>query len=207
MLVPWILSPGCGENETPQPEASPQPPVSCLPDLDGRLVAAEVPVVLGVPVEYYVGANVTVDVAGQGSGATRRWDWSEERADDDVEATVAGELGTRWYAGMFPGGEFVAPAAGGLEGIHAKGALSPGQVVKVTSDALEITDPVAGGIGEAPGIALVENGAFPPAVAGGRRAHGVAGSGRSGSMFKVARASTSSSAEASPPWWRPMRAA
>lgn len=120
MLVPWILSPGCAENTTPQPEGGAVPPVSCLPDLDGTLVAAEVPVVLGVPVDYYVGANVTVDVAGQGSGATRRWDWSEERAGDDVEATAAGALGTRWYAGMFPGGQFVAPAAGGLEGIHAK---------------------------------------------------------------------------------------
>lgn len=116
-----ILSPaGCAENATPEETASPTPPVACLPDLDGRLVAAEVPVVLDTPVDYYVGANVAVDVAGAGSGDTRRWDWSMERASDDVEPTLAGALGTRWYAGSFPGGQFVAPAAGGLDGIYAK---------------------------------------------------------------------------------------
>jgi hypothetical protein len=112
---------GCaGENLTPEESASPVPPLACLPDLDGTLVAAEVPVVLGVPLDYYVGANVAVDVAGAGSGDTRRWDWSLERPDDDVEPTIAGALGTRWYAGQFPGGQFVAPAAGGLDGVYAK---------------------------------------------------------------------------------------
>ena len=116
------LATGCAENRTPEPTASPVPPLGCLPDLDGRLTADEVPVVIGVPLDYYVGAGVTVDVAGEGSGDTRRWDWSEERADDDVEPTIADGLGTRWYAGLFPGGQFVAPAAGGLDGVYAKDA-------------------------------------------------------------------------------------
>jgi hypothetical protein len=125
-MRPQILSlvllalPACADNVTPEPTASPVPPLGCLPDLDGTLTAAEVPVVLGVPLDYYVGGNVAVDIAGEGGGDTRRWDWSDERADDTVEATIAGELGTRWYAGMFPGGQFVAPAAGGLDGIYAK---------------------------------------------------------------------------------------
>lgn len=114
------LAPACADNVTPAPTATPTPPLGCLPDLDGTLTAAEVPVVLGVPLDYYVGANVNVDIAGAGSGDTRRWDWSEERAADDVEATIADGLGTRWYAGLFPGGQFVAPAAGGLDGIYAK---------------------------------------------------------------------------------------
>lgn len=115
-----VLVAGCAENRTPEPTASPVPPLGCLPDLDGQLTAAEVPVVLGVALDYYVGVGVAVDVAGDGGGDTRRWDWSEERADDDVEATIAGGLGTRWYAGLFPGGQFVTPAAGGLDGVYAK---------------------------------------------------------------------------------------
>lgn len=109
-----------GDNLTPEPTASPTPPLGCLPDLDGALTAAEVPVVLDTPLDFYVGAGVAVDVAGAGSGDTRRWDWSMERPGDAVEATVAGALGTRWYAGSFPGGQFVAPAAGGLDGVYAK---------------------------------------------------------------------------------------
>ncbi len=121
-LVPalLLLLVGCAENVTPGPTATATPPLGCLPDLDGRLTAAEVPVVLGVPLDFYVGGNVTVDVAGAGSGDTRRWDWSEERAADTVEPTIADGLGTRWYAGLFPGGQFSAPGAGGLDGIYAK---------------------------------------------------------------------------------------
>ena len=120
LLALAALAPGCAENLTPEPTATPMPPLGCLPDLDGTLTAAEVPVVLGVPLDFYVGGNVTVDIAGAGSGDTRRWDWSMEREADTVEATIADGLGTRWYAGLFPGGQFVAPAAGGLDGIYAK---------------------------------------------------------------------------------------
>ncbi|HVV87146.1 MAG TPA: hypothetical protein VHE35_29100 [Kofleriaceae bacterium] len=105
---------------TPEATATPEPPIACLPDLDGVLTATEVPVLLDTPLDYYVGADVTVDVKGEGSGDTLHWDWSEERRDDTIEATTAGALGTRWYAGMFPGGQFVSPAAGGLDGIYAK---------------------------------------------------------------------------------------
>ncbi len=115
-----ILSLGCAANGTPEETASPLPPVACLPDLDGRLVAAEVPVALGVALDYYVAEGVAVDVAGAGSGDTLRWDWSVERAADVVEATIADGLGARWYAGSFPGGQFVSAAAGGLDGIYAK---------------------------------------------------------------------------------------
>ena len=119
-LLLLLLLVGCAANVTPEPTATPTPPLGCLPDLDGRLTAAEVPVVLGVPLDFYVGGNVNVDVAGAGSGDTRRWDWSMERAADTVEATIADGLGTRWYAGLFPGGQFIAPGAGGLDGIYAK---------------------------------------------------------------------------------------
>lgn len=149
-LFALALVPACADNLTPEPTATPTPPLECLPDLDGTLTAAEVPVVLGVPLDYYVGAGVTVDIAGAGSGAARRWDWSTERATDTVEATIADGLGTRWYAGLFPGGQFVAPAAGGLDGIYAKdeqgvyllGLASPTDA-PVTKTVLRYDAPVA----------------------------------------------------------------
>ena len=150
LLVAAFGLAGCADNVTPAPTASPTPPVACLPDLDGTLTAAEVPVVLDTPLDYYVGTGVTIDVAGDGSGDTRRWDWSDERAADTIEATVAGALGTRWYAGLFPGGQFVSPGAGGLDGIYAKddqgvyllGLASPTDAAP-TKTVLRYTTPVA----------------------------------------------------------------
>ena len=121
LSVSAALATGCvSPNETPEGTEEVLPPVACLPDLDGVLTAAEVPVVVGVPLDFYVGSGVSVELAGQGSGDTRRWDWSDERAGDVVEATEADALGSRWYAGSFPGGQFVAPGVGGLEGVYAK---------------------------------------------------------------------------------------
>jgi hypothetical protein len=38
---------------------------SCVPDLDGVLTAAEVPVLLDQPLTFRVGTDVAVDVAGR----------------------------------------------------------------------------------------------------------------------------------------------
>ena len=75
-LCAVALVPACAENVTPAPTATPTPPLGCLPDLDGTLTAAEVPVVLGVPLAYKLGGHLTVDIARAGRGGPRRWGWS-----------------------------------------------------------------------------------------------------------------------------------
>ncbi len=115
-----MLVAACGENQTPLPSGLPPPLVACSPDLDGALVAAEVPLVLDVTVPYLVTAAAPVDVVGQGSGDTRRWDWTAEGRGDLATEISATALDDQWYAPMFPGGQFVAAGTGGLDGVYAR---------------------------------------------------------------------------------------
>ncbi|HUQ05420.1 MAG TPA: hypothetical protein VM261_23120 [Kofleriaceae bacterium] len=116
----FVVLVACGENQTPEPTALPPTPVSCLPDLDGALTADEVPTVLDVAAPYLVTPSAPVDVAGTGTGDTRRWDWSAERLEDDAIDIVATALDDQWYAPMFPGGQFVAAGPGGLDGVYLR---------------------------------------------------------------------------------------
>jgi hypothetical protein len=108
----------CGENLTPQPAPPPAVP-DCVPNRDGVLAAAEVPIALGLTIDEYVSPSTrAVDLAGKGT--PRTWDFSTEYPDD---ARVSGgpvALTTQWYASTFPGGQFVADAGGGKDGIYAK---------------------------------------------------------------------------------------
>jgi hypothetical protein len=110
----------CGENLTPP--ATDVPPVltGCVPDLDGALTAAEVPLVLDTAAAYLFTADTAVDLAGAGDGDTRHWDWSDERLEDRAVDVIATALGDQWYAPMFPGGRFVAAGPGGLDGVYSR---------------------------------------------------------------------------------------
>ena len=62
----------CGPNRTLPERNAYQPgqvqPLTCVPNLDGQIDAAELPVALGVPIDYLVnpaGTEVSVDVAGR----------------------------------------------------------------------------------------------------------------------------------------------
>ncbi|MBE7453320.1 MAG: hypothetical protein HS111_31980 [Kofleriaceae bacterium] len=121
---PAVLLAACGENLTPPGEGEPSPPLACVPDLDGVLTAEEIPLVLGATAPYLIGGDVAVDVAGEGAGATRRWDWSVERRDDTAADLGAVALDRQWYASAFPGGQFVAAGAGGLDGVYARDAAA-----------------------------------------------------------------------------------
>jgi hypothetical protein len=84
-------------------------PGSCLPNLDGRIEAAELRAATGVPANYLLGHMRQVDVAGQVDQAGRRV-WDLTAAPDDPTAKIAaGSLGDRWYAAEFPGASFVLP--------------------------------------------------------------------------------------------------
>lgn len=104
-------SAACTTNQTPQPAPLPVLP-DCVPDRDGVITSAELPIALGATLPYYVGENRTIDQQGT------RWDFSEELPDDEVVALGPIALGDQWYAASFPAGQFAVDAGGGLDGIY-----------------------------------------------------------------------------------------
>lgn len=106
----------CGVNQTPQPEPAPTLP-SCVPDRDGQITAAELPIALGATVAYFASPAGTTRTIATG-GATKLWDLSEEHSDDVVVALGPTELKAQWFAAQFPAGEFVVDGGGGLDGIY-----------------------------------------------------------------------------------------
>ncbi len=108
----WTCA-ACGVNATPQPAPTPELP-ACIPDRDGTITAAELPIALGVTAPYYSGTDRVVDLIG----ANGVWNLSEERADDVVIGVGPIALGAQWYAAEFPEGQFVVDGGGGLDGIY-----------------------------------------------------------------------------------------
>jgi hypothetical protein len=122
----------CGPNDT-HPTTTHNPyvagsevPLSCVPNLDGKLEAAEMPVALGATVTYLVSPAAQqrpVDVAGKVDGAGHRlWDWSRPDSTDQAATIGPSTLTGRWYAAQFPEGAFVAPvdAAAKTEGVYRR---------------------------------------------------------------------------------------
>jgi hypothetical protein len=110
----------CEANTTPQPDAAATLP-TCVPNRDGMITAAELPIALGATVSYYAspaGATRTVDLAGTGSGATLDWDLAQPQGSDVVVALGPIALRDQWYASQFPASEFELDAGGGLDGVY-----------------------------------------------------------------------------------------
>lgn len=141
MRAAIILLAACGTNLTPQPEPAPVLP-ECLPNRDGAITAAELPVAIGVTASYYVSKNVAI----------AQWDLDEERASDDVIALGPAALGTQWFAPEFPAGEFYVD--GGVyhqtdEALFLDGLVSetesPKTLIKYTAPVPVLRFPVADG--------------------------------------------------------------
>jgi hypothetical protein len=121
----------CGENQTFVDRDAyvpgEPPPLSCVPNLDGQIDAVELPVALGVPIDYLVnpaGTEVSIDIAGSVNSAGQRvWDFSADDGTDQLAVLAAVDVSERWYADAFPGAEFAAPldAGGRTEGIYVRG--------------------------------------------------------------------------------------
>ncbi len=108
----FIVVAACGTNQTPPPEPLPQLP-TCIPDRDGQITAAELPIAYDQSAPYYVTTDVMVDpILHDG-----QWDLAEER-NDDIVAIGPVRLRDQWYAASFPMGQFVVDAGGGLDGIY-----------------------------------------------------------------------------------------
>ena len=114
-----VAAAACGENLTPPGDQPPPLVASCVPDLDGVLTAAEVPVLLDQPLAFRTAAMVAVDVAGTGTAIDHAWDWSEDRAGDTFADQIAVALAGQWYAGSFPGGRFVLAVDDATDGVYA----------------------------------------------------------------------------------------
>ena len=114
----------CHANETPLgsgPDAGAE--LSCLPNLDGVIDADEVPVAVGVPVEYLVSTDRGVDLAGSVSGdGARVWDFSAEDVGDVVTAITARPAQGQWYADQFPDGEVAlgSDSSGAIDAIYKR---------------------------------------------------------------------------------------
>lgn len=120
---------GCNDNVTPYPTAAGyvagQPlALECVPNLDGRIDAAELGAALGIPIRYRVspdGVERNVDLTGiVDADGQRVWDWSEDRADDQLAEVAAAALKNQWFADRFSNGELVIPSdlGGSVMGIY-----------------------------------------------------------------------------------------
>jgi hypothetical protein len=128
-LLPLLLLCACGENRTFPARGDYVPaavePLACVPNLDGQIDASEIQAVTGVPVSFLInpaGSTRTVALAGEVDGNGKRsWALSTDYADDQLLKVSASPLAGRWYAGSFPGGQFVLPldASGRTESVFA----------------------------------------------------------------------------------------
>jgi hypothetical protein len=99
--------------------------LTCVPNLDGRIVAEELPVAFNVAAQYAVSSEArTVDLSGTVDAQGRRvWDWSKAVASDKQLAVKASTLAGKWYATSFAQASFVAPMdeAATTDGIYRRG--------------------------------------------------------------------------------------
>lgn len=119
---------GCGDNATPGPSrdayvGADSLPLSCAPNLDGRIDASELTPALNTPVSYLinpVSRDRAVDLLGRTEGGRRVFRFDVDFADDQALTISAGSIIGKWYAASFPTGEFVSAIdpAGSTEGVY-----------------------------------------------------------------------------------------
>lgn len=125
-----VLVVACGENRTypekPAYEAPAVTPLSCVPNLDGKIEATELKAALDVPESLVISpAGRRVDVAGAVDAQGRRtWAMGDDSADDTVAKIQASALTGKWFAASFPAGQYVAPvdAASKVLGVYSTDA-------------------------------------------------------------------------------------
>jgi hypothetical protein len=137
LLLPVLLgalfaSASCTDNNStflPQNAsytADGEAPLSCVPNLDGMITAAELPVAIGASETFLVspaGTTESVDLDGTvNSMGQRVWNWSTSLASDQSFVLTPQTLGSQWYASSFPSGQFVLPydAANTIEAVYIK---------------------------------------------------------------------------------------
>jgi hypothetical protein len=131
VLLPLLSLTACGNNETFLPTNASYPTdgqtaLSCVPNLDGMITAAELQPALGASETFLVsppGTAEPVNLDGMVDSAGQRvWNWSTSLASDDSFILTPQALGSQWYASSYPGGQFVLPydAANTLEAVYSE---------------------------------------------------------------------------------------
>jgi hypothetical protein len=99
--------------------------LTCLPNLDGQIVASELQAALNLPVIYTVspaGTTRTVDLAGTMDGSGNlTWDFSQSFSNDIRVQIEASPVSGKWYAYAFAAGQWTAPVdvADTVEGVYS----------------------------------------------------------------------------------------
>lgn len=109
---------GCGPNRThpmrlPWDADAAVPPLGCVPNLDGRIDAAELEPSIGTPISFLVapaGEERPIDLVGVpiDDGLTR-WDFGADYGSDRVARIEALDPAAAWYAADFPTAEVAVP--------------------------------------------------------------------------------------------------
>lgn len=123
LLCIALLAAGCTANRTPAGgNDGGLPPLQCLPNLDGRIDADEMPVAIELAANYFLRSNTSVDLAGQAAADGLLWSYPDETADDARVSFTATEVIDQWYAETFPNATFAlaTDATGDLMGVYRK---------------------------------------------------------------------------------------
>lgn len=134
LLLPIaLLVAACGDNLTHPPDRDAGDTTSsgtggsaftCLPNLDGKIDAAELGAAFDVAVNYVVspvGEDRTVNLAGKSDGKGGvAWDFSPDFATDKSLVLTATRVTGKWYASSFPDGDFASPVdtVGEIYGVY-----------------------------------------------------------------------------------------
>jgi hypothetical protein len=120
----------CGDNQTIVPTIAAYEggvtPLSCVPNLDGKIESREAQPAIGVPATYLVspqGRDRQVNVAGSvDKDGHQTWDFGTSFADDRAAVLQASNIAGKWYASSFPPNAFVTPFDAGAttEAVYVK---------------------------------------------------------------------------------------
>jgi hypothetical protein len=124
---------GCDDNLSHPPDRTKATgpdvqPLTCVPNLDGKIDANELQAAIGVPVHYVVsppGSTRQVDLGGsQNKDGTFAWEIAADYADDQSLVVTPTAIQSKWYAASFPADAFVTPFDAG-DRIESIGEVTP----------------------------------------------------------------------------------
>lgn len=92
---------GLAPDGAPPADGSDASPVLCLPDRDGTIRRAEVPVAPNLQATYLIASDVSVDSRGE-PGADPRWDLAQSFAGDTKVLVTTLDPHPTWYGPSFP---------------------------------------------------------------------------------------------------------
>ncbi len=88
----------------------------CVPNHDGAITLAELPLVAGKMATFRVATNATWDTTGTAAGAgMRRWDLSAQLANDADKVLALGAPTAQWWSASFPTASYATTLSAGSD--------------------------------------------------------------------------------------------